>query len=121
MTYETVTQQGKRFALVPLGDLRRLIEEAEDRMDVRAADAVKRNARGKNAPLPLVLTKRVLLGEHPVAVYREYRGLSRAELGKAAGVSGQHIGMLEGGRRTGTVALLKKIATALRVEPDSLM
>lgn len=60
------------------------------------------------------------LGEN-LTLWREYRGLSRSALGEAVGRSGQYIGMIESGKREGTLAIISAITKALRCDLDDLL
>lgn len=119
--FTTMELEGKHYAIVPLKDLKLLEAAAEMLADIQAYDEAKREWResGEEA-LPHALVKRIVLGEHPVKVYREHRGLTQAELGRRAGVTGTYIFMLESGRRKGQVATLKKLAAALGVTLEQL-
>ena len=52
---------------------------------------------------------------------RKVRGLSQVALAARAGVTPPYIVMLEGGKRTGTVAVLKRLAKALGVPVADLL
>ena len=54
-------------------------------------------------------------GEHPVRVFREYCGLTGAQLAARVGVDQSTISNLETGKREGKLRLLLKIARALAV------
>ena len=60
----------------------------EDRADARIARrALERVAAGDDEFVPFALATRILDGEHPVRVWREYRGLTGAKLAKRAGAT----------------------------------
>lgn len=62
-----------------------------------------------------------LNGDAPLAVWREHRQLSQAELARQSGVNRVQIVDIEAGRKTGSVASLRKLATALQVDMDDLV
>lgn len=57
---------------------------------------------------------------HVMKALRERQGLSQAALGKAAGVSGQLIGLIESGSRSMTPQVATKAALELGVDSDDL-
>jgi DNA-binding XRE family transcriptional regulator len=60
-------------------------------------------------------------GEHPVAVFRDLRQMSRADLATAVGTNATAIEAIESGQEEGTLRLLLKIAGMLRVDLDDLV
>lgn len=60
------------------------------------------------------------IGEH-IMLLRKKKGLSQAELGKAAGTSGDIIGRYERGIITPSIEVIIKIADALEVSIDFLV
>jgi hypothetical protein len=56
----------------------------EDLEDVRLYDEAKAKP---SEFIPLELTERMLNGENPIRVYREYRGFTQDQLGAQAGIS----------------------------------
>ena len=91
MRIETITRRGKEFAVIPVQDLQRLMDDAEMLADVRAYDA----AKGR------------LAGESPVRIWRDHRALTQEALAKVSKVSRAMIAAIEAGRKTGGVAALK--------------
>ena len=80
-----------------------------------------RIAAGDDESFPAELADRLLSGEHPLKVWREYRGLTLAQLGEVCGVSAAALSQIETGKREPSVGLLKKLAEALRVDMDDLV
>lgn len=62
----------------------------------------------------------LLEGDNPVRVWREYRGISAADLGRACGVTAAAISQIESGKRMSSVMVLKKIARHLKIDLDTL-
>lgn len=118
MTTQIIENNGKPiFALVPYEEYQALLKKADDADDIRAFDEAM--ARDEES-FPLALVDRLLAGESPLKVYREYRGLTQEQLAKAAGITRNYLAALQAGKRTGTIAILKKLATALRVDVDDI-
>jgi len=52
---------------------------------------------------------------------RLQRGWTQVELGARAKITGEYVTLIEGGKRTGTVAVLQRLATALGVPLGDLL
>lgn len=117
-----VSPTGERLVVLPEADYRALVDAAEDAVD---RDAVRRFrealAAGVEELIPSEIADRLISGESPVRVLREYRGLSTTQLAAAAGLSQPYIVQIEGGTRAGTAESLAKIAAALGVAVDDLI
>ncbi|MDP1701239.1 MAG: helix-turn-helix transcriptional regulator [Aestuariivirga sp.] len=121
MRIEKITRGGKEFAVLPMDELKRLMDDAEMLADVKAYDAAKlRLARGEDEVIPLDITERRLAGESPVKIWRGYRGLTQESLAKKSKVSRPMIAAIEAGHKTGGIDTLKKLAVALRVDLEHL-
>ena len=98
-------------------------EEAEDEMTRIMGEEFKAAlARGEDIALPEAVWEDLESGQNAIKVLRSYRGLTRAELAAAAGVSEDCIVELEEqGRARGSPEMLEAIARALRVPLDVLM
>ncbi len=70
--------------------------------------------------VPHEIVKRLVAGEPPVRVYREYRGLAQRVLAERAGVAQSTLSLIEGGHRTGSAKLLRRVADALDVTIDDI-
>ena len=91
----------------------------EDAMD---AAIMKRVLEDPDQELvPFTLVKRIADGEHPVRVWREYRGLRASELATAAGIASSYLSDIENGKKPGSVNAMKCIAIALDVTIDDLI
>lgn len=95
-----------------------LIADQETLEDVLAFDrAVGTPEEG----LPHDAMRALLSGEAaPLAVFRQWRGLSQSELAGVSGVNRVQIADIEAGRATGSVTTLKKLADALNIGLDEL-
>lgn len=100
----------------------RLREAAEDLADLQAYDrAMADLASGKEEMIPAEFVNRLVDGESPVRVFRDWRGLTQAALSSASGVNRVYIAEIEGGKKPGSAATLKKLADALGVDLDDLV
>lgn len=99
----------------------RLREAAEDLADLQAYDrAMADLASGVEELFPAEVVNRVIDGESPVKVFREYRGLSGADAARAAGIHRVQWHEIETGKKRGSVDTLKAMAAALRVDLDMI-
>ena len=121
MRIEKITRQGKEFAVLPMDELKKLMDDAEMLADVKAYDAAKaRIERGKDELIPLEIAERRLAGESTLKVWREYRGLTQEDLANASKVSRPMIAAMEVGHKKGGIGTLKRLAVALNVDLDHL-
>jgi DNA-binding XRE family transcriptional regulator len=121
MQIEKITRHGREFAVLPMDELKKLLDDAEMLADVKAFDAAKaRIERGDDELIPLEIAKRRLAGESTVKIWREYRGLTQEDLAKASNVSLPMIAAIEARHKKGGIAALKKLAAALRVDLDHI-
>ncbi len=118
MSVQFIEQDGRRlYAVVPVAEFDELLDKAEMLDDIRAYDEAM--ARDEEA-IPAEVVYR-LLDENKIKVWREYRGLTQARLAGQCGLAQATIAQLEGGKRTGSMTVLSKIAKALNLELDSLV
>lgn len=106
-------KQNVKYVLLTIKEYKQVLELLEDSQDLQDMEQQQQ----ENVEFfPLELAKALANGAHPIKAYREHRQLSQTQLAKAVGVSKQYISQLEKGNRTGTLSLLKRIATVLNVE-----
>jgi DNA-binding XRE family transcriptional regulator len=116
------TPQGERMAVLPIAEYERLQEAAEMLEDIAALDEVMRKvAAGEEEFIPAEYADRLIDGENPVRVWREYRGLKARELAEAAGISAPYLSQIENGEREGSFETMRKIADVLKVTIDDLV
>ncbi len=121
MRIETITRKGKEFAVIPVENLQKLMDDAEMLADVRAYDAAKaRLADGNDELIPLEITERRLRGEPALRIWREYRQLTQEQLAKKSKVSRALIAAIETSRKSGSVSTWKKLGKTLDVSWDQL-
>ena len=121
MRIETITRKGREFAVIPVKDLEKLMQDAEMLADVRAYEAAKsRLDDGEDELIPLEITERRLRGEAPLRIWREYRKLTQEQLAKKARMSRALIAAIETKRKAGSVSTWKKLGAALDVGWEQL-
>jgi mRNA interferase RelE/StbE len=107
---------------IPKSEYLRLKAIEEDMSDlVSAAEVLDRIRAGKEELIPPEIIMRLVSGEAPLAVWRDYRQLSQGDLARQSGVDCAHINDMEAGRKTGSDATLRKLATALGVDIEDLL
>jgi len=116
---QIIEHDGKpAFAVVPIDLWERVRERIEDADAVAAYDRAVANDDGFTIPAAVLRTE--LSGKHPLRAWREHRGMTPQALADAAGVSKPYVSHIEGGKRAGTAATLKKMAKVLRVPLDAV-
>lgn len=121
MRIETITRNGKEFAVIPVKALEKLMEDAEMLADVKAYDAAKaRLEDGEDEFIPLDVIERRLSGEPALRIWREHRKLTQEQLAKKSKVSRALIAAIETNRKTGSVSTWKKLGAALDVSWEQL-
>ena len=112
----------KAFILIPRKEWRRIEEKFEDFLDeclpIKRSKAAY-EASGRHG-YPSDVVGRIIDGEHPVKVIREWRKLTQAQLAAKTGLAKAVISHIETGVRNGGLKTLGKIATALDVPIEIL-
>lgn len=105
------------YAVVPWTDFQRLSQAAEDREDAALIAAARESGE---ETFPQAVMDRLMDGENPTKVFREYRGMKQSELAQTAGTTATYISQIETGHRFPGRKLLRAIAGALSVETMDL-
>jgi len=112
------TPDGGTMVLLPLEEYEALVDAA----DLAAANAIKRRIdTGEDETVPEAVVRQLIGDGNPVRVWREYRGLSAAEMARRAGLSRAYVHQVETGKRSLSVAALKRVAGVLNVDLDDLV
>jgi hypothetical protein len=112
--------KSKDTVTLALKDWDAMIEALEDAEDRRAVEAFRASG-DKDEAVPVAVAKRLVAGENPVRVYREWRGITATALAKAADVAQPYLSAIETGGKPGSAAALKRIAAALNVDLEDLV
>ena len=123
MTVQYIEKDGRReYAIVPIDEYERLVAAAEMSDDILAYDAAKRNMReGVEEAIPSHIVNRLVAGENPIRVWREFRGLTQRQLAAHSGVAEAQLDQLESDVSEGRVSTLSRIAAALDLMVDDLI
>ena len=116
MSVQIIEENGKpAFAVVPMAEWDALIQRLEDLEDIAAG---KKAETEENFPTEFVL--RLLGGEHPLRVWREYRGMTLQALAEASGVTRSMLSMIENFKTKPSSELLSRLAAQLGCDMDDL-
>ena len=121
MTIIFTIDNGVRMATLPAEDLERLMEAAEDRADIDAAQRAARRREEGEEYLPAEMARLIVAGESPLRVWRKHRRLNLERLGYFAGIKPSYLSEIELGKKPGTPALWRKLANALKVGVDDIL
>jgi DNA-binding XRE family transcriptional regulator len=116
---QIIESEGKpAFVVLPYADWLTMQELAEDAEDNAALAAFHANP---TELFPVSVVDAMIAGEHPVRVYRNYRGLTLRALADASGITVPYLSQIETGKRNPSTDVLKKIADALGFAMDDLV
>ena len=124
MSVQIIEKSGKpEYAVIPYAEYQELLEMAQDARDIQDADAaLAALSTGEDEAIPGSIATRLLLGEeHPLKIWREYRGYTQESLGKVAGIGKSYVSQIEAGSKTASTKVLRALAKALRVDIDDLL
>lgn len=121
MTAQIVEIDGKRMAFLPEEEYTRLLAEAEEHDDVRAAIEAEDRARAGEEYVPLELVDRLIAGDNPLRVWRKYRSLTQQALAEKVGRSKVFISGIETGKQDTSSLNWRMLADALDVDIDDLI
>lgn len=91
---------------------------SENQESIRAYDRAKATAQEF---IPAAYANRIIDGESPIRVYRDYRGLTQEQLAGKAGITKPYLSQLETGARRPSIGAAKALAEALAVDVDDLV
>ena len=94
--------------------------EIEELLEDRAAEASFHRTRDEES-FPAEVANRLMDGDNPVRVFREYRGMKAKELARMVGKSPSYVSEIETGKKPGSVKVLRQIAEALGVDLENLV
>jgi DNA-binding XRE family transcriptional regulator len=116
------TPDGNRLAVLPESEYMEMKNALDDAADTTAVQRFQdKLAAGKEELIPSEFANRLIDGDNPIKVWREYRKMKAYELAETIGISQSHMSSLETDQREPSVSLLKKLAEALSVSVDDLI
>ena len=119
MNVQFIKHNGKKqYAVIPVEAFSELLEKPEMLDDIQAYDKAMAI---DDELIPSEVVDRLVSGENKIKVWREYRNMTQAELAEHCAIAQATIAQMERGHRKGSVAMLKKIAAALKLDLDDLV
>ena len=103
-----------------LEKLERRYDMLREMLEDQEATAAFQQTRGQET-VPDEVVSRLLAGENPIRVWREYRHLSLRTLASQVGISPSVLSDMETGKSEGRPVTLRKIARHLNVSTDELL
>ncbi len=110
MAMQTITTTEQEMVVMTKSEYMAIEQKLESEVQKRIRQ------RERNNGIPHTYYHRVIRGENPIKVYREWRGLSQYKLANILGVSQGNIGKMERWANIGSTRMLLKIATALNID-----
>ncbi|MCA9987108.1 MAG: helix-turn-helix transcriptional regulator [Anaerolineales bacterium] len=123
MSVQIIEKDGRpEWAVLPYDEYERLLAAMEMLQDIQAYDEARQAlAAGEEELIPAEIADRLIDGANPIRVWRDYRGLTQAELAERAQISAAYLSQLEAGKRAGTTEVLGRVASGLQVTVDDLI
>lgn len=121
MTVQIIDIAGQKVAILPEAEYRLLADSAEENADIQAAIRAEQRHLAGEEYFPAALVDRLVNGEQPLKVWREYRGLTQQQLGERLGLSKMTISGLETGKRDTNTRNWRRLAEVLAVDLDDLV
>ena len=108
------------YAVIPFAEWQSITERLEELEDIVDARSISASIASGEETFPHEFGKRLVSGESPLKVWREYRGFTLAALGKQCGVTAAALSQIETGKRSPSVELLGKLSRVLGCDMDDL-
>ena len=124
MSVQIIEKAGKpEYAVIPYAEYQQLLEIAQEAGDIQDAEvAMAELSKGEDETIPAAIAKRLISAdEHPLRVWREYRGFTQETLGAEVGIGKSYVSQIEAGAKTGSTKILRALARALQVDIDDLL
>ena len=107
------------YAVLAIEEYKNLVRVAENASDILDAAQASAAIEAGEETVPMEMTMRMVNGENPVRVWREYRGLTQKQLAGKATITQAAVSAIEAGTRPG-VDVAGQLAGALGVDIDDL-
>jgi len=115
------TPSGEEMVVLSRSAYERLVAAAEEAEEMAAFDRAKAAlAGGEDELVPGPVAERLLAGEAPLRVWRNYRGFTQSALAQRAGLPQSVISAVESGRREPSLSALRALARTLDLDLDDL-
>lgn len=121
MTVQIVEIAGQKMAMLPVDDYERLLDLAEDQVDIATAERAEQRRVAGEEYVPFEMVNAIIDGESALRVWRKYRGLTQRQLADAAKVRKSTVSEIEGGKAQGKPAVWRALADVLKVTVDDIL
>ena len=119
MKVQVIEKEGKpEFAVLPFEEYETLLQRLDDLEDTRDLQKYRTNSEES---FPAVFADRLLEGENPIKLWREFRGITQGGLAEKVKVTVAHISQIESGKRECSVKLLRALSKALAADMELLL
>ncbi len=119
MNVQILEKEGQpEWAIIPYKEYQQLLDFKEELDDIHEFDTALAMPQEK---IPVEWVDRLLNGEHPIQVWREYRGLSQQQLAIACTVETDYICQLEMRQCQPSLTVLRQIAKTLKRDIEDLL
>ena len=119
MKVQMIEKNGQpEWAVIPYQEFEKLLELKEEFEDIQEFDTALAIPQEK---IPVQWVDRLLNGEHPILVWREYRGLTLQQLAISCAVNSDYINQIEMKQCQPSLMVLRKIAKILNVDIEDLL
>lgn len=114
---DIIELNGQQFAMIPA----EVYEEILERLDI-VEGALEQIISGEESEqYPGQVIGRIVDGENPVRVFREYRNITKDQLAQAINATPAYITSVESDVSQASLSSLQAIAQALQINVDELM
>lgn len=121
MTVQIIDVAGQKMAMLPMSEYEELIDLAEGQADRESAKTSETRRKNGEEYIPIEIVDRILAGESALKTWRNYRGITQAQLAGQVGYKMAYISKLENGHKMGGIDVWAKIAQALNVDLVDLL
>jgi len=123
MNVQIIQSDGQpAFAVIPYKVYLQILEKLADIEDIKAANEISyRIKMREEETIPSHMVRELINSDHPLRIWREYRGLTLQALADQAGISKSYLSQIELGNRSGSAEVLKRIAAVLKVTLDDIV
>ena len=120
MKLQTIKQNGQAYVVVPVAEWDALIARLEEREDIADSKGQLARIHAGEETLSAEMAARLISGESPLKVWRDYRGYTLRALAAEIGISSAAVSKIETGKSHPSVATLGKLAAALGCDMEDL-
>ena len=121
MTAQIVEIAGQKIVMLPESDYRKLLQVAEERDDIIAAEWAKKRRLAGEEYVSFELVEAIVNGKNALRTWRKYRKITGSQLSKLSGIDQSRISELENGKAQGKPATWRALAVALDVTVDDIL